>query len=63
MSLSFLSKKSWHTAKQKNVESVFVAEENLKVAKKKAEEREKTIARERELEDLERAIGGEEAVR
>jgi len=61
MSLQFLSKKSWHTAKTNNIESVFIAEEKAKAEKKAAEERERTIERERELEDLERAIGGEEA--
>ena len=62
MSLSFLSKKSWHTAKKCNVESTWMAEEKVKADRKAAEERERTVERELEREAVERAIGGQEAV-
>ena len=62
MSLSFLSKKSWHTAKHSNIKNVFMEEEKEKVVIKMSEERQRTIEREAELENLERAIGGEDAV-
>jgi len=59
MSLSFLQKKSWHTAKTSNIKTVWEREEEAKKAKKKLQERDEVIKREKEAEELERSIGGE----
>ncbi|GMI24690.1 hypothetical protein TrCOL_g10378 [Triparma columacea] len=59
MSLSFLQKKSWHTAKSSNVKEVWLKEEEAKKLKKKYAERDEVIKREKEAEELERSITGE----
>eukprot|EP00520_Triparma_pacifica_P011405 CAMPEP_0118637646 /NCGR_PEP_ID=MMETSP0785-20121206/3261_1 /TAXON_ID=91992 /ORGANISM="Bolidomonas pacifica, Strain CCMP 1866" /LENGTH=62 /DNA_ID=CAMNT_0006528841 /DNA_START=115 /DNA_END=299 /DNA_ORIENTATION=- len=59
MSLSFLQKKSWHTAKSVNVKKVWEKEEEVKKLKKKLEERDEVIKREKEAEELERSMTGE----
>ncbi|GMH61309.1 hypothetical protein TrRE_jg13488, partial [Triparma retinervis] len=59
MSLSFLQKKSWHTAKSSNVKEVWLKEEEAKKLKKKNAERDEVIKREKEAEELERSMTGE----
>ena len=57
MSLSFLSKKSWHTAKHNNVEAVWIAEEKKKAEDAKVAELQKQLKEEREREELARITG------
>jgi len=57
MSLSFLSKKSWHTAKHQNVEAVWVAEEKKKAEDQKVAELQKQLKEEREREELAKITG------
>ncbi|EOD22508.1 hypothetical protein EMIHUDRAFT_240288 [Emiliania huxleyi CCMP1516] len=52
MSLSFLSKKSWHVANVSNVEKVWLAEQKLEQEKKKLEEYTHTLKEERQKEEL-----------
>ena len=59
MSLSFLQKKSWHTARTVNIRDVWHDEEQQRQKKEKAKEREAVLEREKEQEDMERAIHGE----
>ena len=52
MSLSFLSKKTWHTTNLTNVEKVWAAEEKQKVEERKLEEWKKTREEERQIMEL-----------
>jgi hypothetical protein len=52
MSLSFLSKKSWHTTNLKNVEAVWAAEEKQKAEDKKMETWRKAVEEERQIAEL-----------
>ena len=63
MSLSFLSKKSWHTAKHNNVEAVWIAEEKKKAEDAKVAELQKQLKEEREAEEAAKAEAEAEAPR
>ena len=52
MSLSFLSKKTWHTSNIKNVEQVWVAEQKKEKEAKKLKELQKQIDEERQIDEL-----------
>ena len=52
MSLSFLSKKTWHTSNVKNVEKVWLAEQAKSAEEKKVSQLQKQIAEERQIEEL-----------
>lgn len=52
MSLKFLSKKSWNTTNIKNVEKVWIAEQNAEKEKKKLAELQKQINEERQIREL-----------
>jgi len=57
MSLSFLSKKSWHTATLKNVEEVWKAEQKELEEKKKLKELQKQIEDERKIQEMRELAG------
>ncbi|GMH53163.1 hypothetical protein TL16_g01388 [Triparma laevis f. inornata] len=62
MSLSFLQKKSWHTAKTSNQEVVWIKEEEKKKNEAILQEKLKEIKEEREHEEMLRITGrGDEA--
>ena len=52
MSLSFLSKKTWHTSNVKNVEQVWIAEQKKEKEEKKLKELQKQIDEERQIDEL-----------
>ena len=52
MSLSFLSKKTWHTSNIKNVEQVWIAEQKKEKEEKKLKELQKQIDEERQIDEL-----------
>jgi len=53
--VSFLAKKSWHTATMRHMEKVWKAEERSKAENKKLDELKQELAEEREMEELRRA--------
>ena len=52
MALAFLAKKSWHTSNVKNVERVWIAEQNELKESKKVEELQKQLQEERQIQEL-----------
>jgi len=52
MGLSFLNKKSWHTASFQNIEKVWLAEQKVKEQRRREQERQKKLKEERQIEDL-----------
>lgn len=50
--LAFLNKKEWHTGGAKMAERIFEVEEKARKEKEKMEERQKTLAEERRLQEL-----------
>ena len=55
MGLSFLNKKSWHTASFQNIEKVWIAEQKKKDEDRKQHERAKKLKEEVQAEELKKA--------